>query len=169
VCSSDLKAFGDERGFFLESYKKSDFIANGIDVEFMQDNHSLSAKGVLRGLHYQKSPSTQAKLVRVMSGTAWDVAVDIRKNSPTYKKWIGVELSGDNKRMLYIPEGFAHGFVAMTDNVHLMYKCSNEYSPVHDAGIRWDDPELAIDWRIDKPVLSEKDLKLPYLKDAEVF
>lgn len=163
------KAFGDERGFFLESYKKSDFEKNGIDVEFKQDNHSLSVKGVLRGLHYQKPPFAQAKLVRVINGSAWDVAVDIRKNSPTYKKWIAVELSEDNKKMFYIPEGFAHGFVALTDNVHLMYKCSNEYASDHDAGIIWNEPDFAIKWPIDEPVLSEKDLQLPFLKDAEVF
>jgi dTDP-4-dehydrorhamnose 3,5-epimerase len=163
------RAFADERGFFLESYKKSDFVKNGIDIEFMQDNHSLSSKGVLRGLHYQKPPYTQAKLVRVIKGTAWDVAVDIRKNSPTYKKWIGVELSGENRKMFYIPEGFAHGFVALTDEVHLMYKCSNEYSPSHDAGIIWNDPELAIEWPVDGPLLSDKDLVLPYLKDAEIL
>ena len=163
------RAFADDRGFFLESYKKSDFVKNGIAAEFLQDNHSLSSKGVLRGVHYQKPPYTQAKLVRVINGTAWDVAVDIRKNSSTYKKWVGVELSGENRKMFYIPEGFAHSFVALTDEVHLMYKCSNEYSPSHDAGIIWKDPELAIKWPVDKPLLSDKDLVLPYLKDAEVF
>jgi len=163
------RAFADDRGFFLESYKKTDFIKNGIAVEFLQDNHSLSSKGVLRGLHYQKPPYTQAKLVRVIKGTAWDVAVDIRKNSPTYKKWIGVELSEENRRMFYMPEGFAHGFLALTDEVHLLYKCSNEYSPSYDAGILWNDPELAIEWPVEKPLLSDKDLILPFLKDAEVF
>lgn len=163
------KVFGDDRGFFLESYKKTDFVNNGINVEFMQDNHSLSSKGVLRGLHYQKPPFAQAKLVRVIKGTAWDVAVDIRKNSPTYKKWIAVELSGENKKMFYIPEGFAHGFIALTDEVQLMYKCSNEYSPQHDAGIIWNDPELAVKWPLADPLLSEKDIVLPLLKDAEVF
>jgi len=163
------RAFADDRGFFLESYKRSDFVKNGIDAEFLQDNHSLSSKGVLRGLHYQKPPYTQAKLVRVIKGSAWDVAVDIRKNSPTYKKWIGVELSEENRRMFYIPEGFAHGFLALTDEVHLLYKCSNEYSPAHDAGIIWNDPELAIEWPVEKPLLSDKDLILPFLKDAEVF
>ncbi len=165
----EAKAFGDERGFFLESYKKSDFVMNGIDLEFRQDNHSLSTKGVLRGLHYQKSPLPQAKLVRVVKGKAWDVAVDIRKDSPSYMRWVAVELSGDNRKMFFIPEGFAHGFVALTDEVHLIYKCSNEYSPAHDAGIRWDDPELAIKWPIDKPIISYKDLVLPYFRDAEVF
>lgn len=163
------KAFGDDRGFFLESYKKSDFINNGINIEFVQDNHSLSSKGVLRGLHYQKPPFAQAKLVRVIKGAAWDVAVDLRKNSPTFKKWISIELSENNKKMFFIPEGFAHGFAALTDEVHLLYKCSNEYSPAYDAGIRWDDSDLAVKWPVDNPLLSDKDLLLPYLKDAEVF
>ncbi len=163
------KVFGDNRGFFLESYKKSDFVNNGIDVEFKQDNHSLSSKGVLRGLHFQKPPFAQAKLVKVIKGAVWDVAVDIRKNSPTYKKWIAVELSEDNKKMFFIPEGFAHGFVALTDEVHLTYKCSNEYSPQHDAGIIWNDPELAIKWPLSDPLVSEKDIILPLLKDAGVF
>lgn len=163
------KVFSDDRGFFLESYKKSDFINNGIIVEFKQDNHSLSSIGVVRGLHYQKPPFAQAKLVRVIRGAVWDVAVDIRRGSPTYKKWIGVELSEDNKKMFYIPEGFAHGFAALTNEVHLLYKCSNEFTPSHDAGIRWDDPELAVKWPVANPLLSDKDLVLPYLKDAEVF
>ncbi|HPS57700.1 MAG TPA: dTDP-4-dehydrorhamnose 3,5-epimerase [Spirochaetota bacterium] len=163
------RVFGDDRGFFLESYKKTDFINNGIDVEFRQDNHSLSSRGVLRGLHYQKPPFAQAKLVRVVKGSVWDVAVDIRKNSSTYKKWIAVELSAENKKMVFIPEGFAHGFIALTDEVQLMYKCSNEYSPQHDAGIIWNDPELAIKWPVANPLLSDKDLLLPLLKDAEVF
>jgi len=163
------KVFGDERGFFLESYKRSDFVKNGIDVDFLQDNHSLSSKGVLRGLHYQTPPFAQAKLVRVTSGAVWDVAVDIRKNSPTYKQWVAVELSGENRKMFFIPEGFAHGFVALTDNVNLMYKCSSEYSPEHDAGIIWNDPELAVKWPVANPLLSDKDLVLPLLRDAEVF
>lgn len=153
----------------MESYKKSEFVSNGINVEFRQDNHSFSTKGVLRGLHYQKTPSAQAKLVRVIKGSVWDVAVDIRKNSPTFKKWIAIELSEENKKMFYIPEGFAHGFLALTDEVHLMYKCSNEYSTQSDAGILWNDPELAIKWPIDNPILSDKDLVLPLLRDAEVF
>lgn len=163
------RAFADDRGFFLESYKKSDFVKNGIEAEFLQDNHSLSSKGVLRGLHFQYPPYAQAKLVRVIQGAIWDVAVDIRKDSPTFKKWLGVELSGENKKMFYIPEGFAHGFVALTDDVHLLYKCSNEYSPVHDAGIMWNDPELAVGWPVEAPILSEKDILLPLLKDIKGF
>ena len=163
------RVFDDERGFFLESYKKSDFAKNGIEVDFMQDNHSYSTKGVLRGLHFQKNPAAQAKLVRVIKGAVWDVAVDIRQNSQTFKKWLAVELSEDNKKMFYMPGGFAHGFLALTDEVHLMYKCSNEYSPQYDAGIIWNDPELGIKWPVDKPLLSEKDTKLPLFKNAVVF
>ncbi len=163
------RSFGDSRGFFLESYKKSEFASNGIDVEFKQDNHSFSTKGVLRGLHYQKSPAAQAKLVRVIKGAVWDVAVDIRRDSPTFKKWVAMELSEKNNTMFFIPEGFAHGFLALTDEVHLMYKCSNEYTPQCDAGIIWNDPEFAIKWPIENPLLSDKDIVLPLLKDAVVF
>lgn len=163
------RSFGDSRGFFMESYKKSEFAANGINVDFRQDNHSFSTKNVLRGLHYQKSPAAQAKLVRVIKGAVWDVAVDIRKSSPTYRKWISVELSEQNNRMFFIPEGFAHGFLALTDEVHLMYKCSNEYAPECDAGIIWNDPELGIKWPVETPLLSDKDARLPLLKDTGVF
>jgi len=163
------KVFDDNRGFFLETYKQSEFAENGIADEFCQDNHSLSAKHVLRGLHFQVFPAAQAKLVRVVRGAAWDVAVDIRRDSATFKKWFAVELSEANRKMLYIPEGFAHGFVAMTDDTHLIYKCSREYSPAHDAGIIWNDPEIGIDWPVDDPLLSDKDRALPELKDAVVF
>ncbi len=159
------RVFNDERGFFLESYKKSDFIENGISIEFLQDNHSLSSKNILRGLHFQNPPFEQAKLVRAVKGAVWDVAVDIRKDSPYFKKWFGLELSEENKKMLYIPEGFAHGFLALTDEVHLLYKCSNEYSTKHDAGIIWNDPDIGIKWPADNPVLSEKDRELPLLRD----
>lgn len=159
------RVFNDERGFFLESYKKSDFIKNGISTEFLQDNHSLSSKNILRGLHFQNPPFEQAKLVRAVKGAVWDVAVDIRKDSPYFKKWFGLELSDENKKMLYIPEGFAHGFLALTDEVHLLYKCSNEYSAKHDAGIIWNDPDIGIKWPADNPVLSEKDRELPLLRD----
>ena len=163
------KVFHDDRGFFLESYKESDFKNNGINETFLQDNHSLSKKGVLRGLHYQHNPKSQGKLVRVLKGKVWDIAVDIRKESPTFKKYVFDELSEENNKMLYIPVGFAHGFVALTDNVHLVYKCTSEYSHEHDAGIRWDDPDLGIDWPVDNPLVSEKDEQLPYLKDAKIF
>ena len=162
------KVFDDERGFFLESYKKSEFFANGIDVEFNQDNHSKSTKGVLRGLHYQLAPKAQAKLVRCIQGEIFDVAVDIRKNSPTFGKWVGEKLSAENKKMLFIPEGFAHGFVVLSQTAELLYKASNEYSKEHDRGILWNDSDIAIDWGIDfEPILSEKDKKQPLLKDIE--
>ena len=152
------KVFGDNRGFFMETYKKSDFVANGIDVEFIQDNHSKSTKGVLRGLHYQAKPYGQAKLVRCSKGRIYDVAVDIRKNSKTFGQYVKIELSEDNKNMLYIPVGFAHGFVALSDEVEIIYKASGEYAPQADRGILWCDKEINIDWGIDfEPILSDKD------------
>ncbi|MBO5386258.1 dTDP-4-dehydrorhamnose 3,5-epimerase [bacterium] len=152
------KVFGDNRGFFMETYKKSDFVANGIDVEFTQDNHSKSTKGVLRGLHYQAKPYGQAKLVRCSKGRIYDVAVDIRKNSKTFGQYVKIELSEDNKNMLYIPVGFAHGFVALSDEVEILYKTSGEYAPQADRGILWCDKEINIDWGIDfEPILSDKD------------
>jgi dTDP-4-dehydrorhamnose 3,5-epimerase len=163
------EVFTDERGFFLELYKESDFGKFGINEYFVQDNHSLSNRGVLRGLHYQLPPRTQAKLVYVLSGTVWDVAVDIRRNSSTFKQWVAVELSGENRKRIYIPEGFAHGFLALTDSAHVIYKCTKEYSPEHDCGIRWDDEEIGIAWPVKKPILSDKDKNLPYLRDAEIF
>ena len=160
------KVFNDERGFFLESFKKTDFILNGIKDEFNQDNHSKSTKGVLRGLHFQAFPKAQAKIVRCIQGKIFDVAVDLRKNSPTFKKWAGEILSAENKHMLYIPEGFAHGFVVLSDTAEILYKASNEYSKEHDRGIRWNDPEINIKWNIDfEPVLSEKDKMQPFIKD----
>jgi dTDP-4-dehydrorhamnose 3,5-epimerase len=163
------KVFPDERGFFTESYKKTDFFLNGIKEEFVQDNHSLSRKNIIRGLHYQKDPKSQGKLVRVVRGAAWDVAVDIKKNSSTYRKWFAVELTEDNFKMLFIPSGFAHGFLALSDNVHLMYKCTNEYDGKFDAGIRWNDPEINVKWPVKDPVISQKDAILPLLKDNKVF
>ena len=160
------KVFGDNRGFFMESYKKSDFFANGIAVEFNQDNHSKSTKGVLRGLHYQAKPYGQAKLVRCSKGKIYDVAVDIRPNSETFGQYVKVELSEDNKQMLFIPEGFAHGFVALTDEVELLYKASGEYNPQADRGVLWNDKEINIDWNIDfEPLLSEKDKVQPKLSE----
>lgn len=162
------KVFNDERGFFLEGYKKSDFINNGIDIDFNQDNHSRSTKGVLRGLHYQASPKGQAKLVRCIKGEIFDVAVDIRKNSPTFGKWVGEKLSEENKHMLYIPDGFAHGFVVLSDVAELLYKASNEYSKEHDRGVLWNDPDININWGINfEPILSEKDKIQPKLKEIE--
>lgn len=160
------QVFGDSRGFFLESYQKSVFYDNGIDVEFSQDNHSKSTKGVLRGLHYQKNPKAQAKLVRCSRGKILDVAVDIRKASATFGKWVGAILSEENKEMLFIPAGFAHGFVVLSDEAELLYKASNEYSPENDRGIRWNDPDIAVNWGINfEPLISEKDSKQPFLKD----
>lgn len=159
--------FDDSRGFFQETYKHSDFEKQGIDVFFVQDNHSHSVRGVLRGLHYQKSPSAQGKLVRVLQGELFDVAVDIRRNSPHYGKWIGKTLSGDKPEMLYVPPGFAHGFCVLSETVDFMYKCTAEYDPVCEAGVFWDDPAIGIDWPIEDPILSGKDRDLPLLKDAE--
>ncbi len=160
------KVFRDNRGFFLESYKQSDFFDNGITVKFNQDNHSKSAKGVLRGLHYQAKPFAQAKLVRCIRGRVYDVAVDIRQNSKTFGEYVKAELSEDNKKMLFIPGGFAHGFVVLSDEAELLYKAGGEYSPESERGILWSDKDLNINWGIDfEPVLSEKDKKQPGLKD----
>ena len=162
------KIFGDNRGYFLESYKKSDFVKNRIDVDFVQDNHSMSTKGVLRGLHYQTEPKAQAKLVRCTNGEIFDVAVDIRKNSPTFGHWVGEILSAENKKMLFIPDGFAHGFVVLSDKAELLYKTTNEYSPQNDRGIKWNDPQININWGINFiPTISEKDEKQPLLKDIK--
>ena len=167
------KVFEDDRGFFLEGYKKSDFINAGITDDFNQDNHSKSSFGVLRGLHYQTKPKMQAKLVRCIRGKIFDVAVDIRKNSKTFGKWLGVILSEENKNMLYIPEGFAHGFLTLSDTAELLYKASGEYSAQNDRGILWSDPDIGIDWekyiKNFKPQLSQKDRVQPYLKDVYGF
>jgi len=160
------KVFGDNRGFFMETYKKSEFIANGITDEFTQDNHSKSVKGVLRGLHYQAKPYGQAKIVRCAKGRIYDVAVDIRPNSATFGKYVKVELSEENKNMFYIPVGFAHGFVALSDEVEILYKASGEYAPQADRGVLWCDKDINIDWGMDfSPVLSEKDKLQPKLSE----
>ena len=162
------KVFGDNRGFFLESYKKSDFVANGIDVEFNQDNHSKSVAHVLRGLHYQEAPYSQAKLVRCPQGRIYDVAVDIRKDSETFGQYVKVELSEENKYMLFIPEGFAHGFVVLSQEAELLYKTSGEYNPQADRGLLWNDKDINIDWEIDfDPILSEKDKVQPKLREIK--
>ena len=161
------EVFPDERGFFLESYKYSEFAAFGIKEHFVQDNHSRSTKGVLRGLHYQKPPKAQGKLVQVVVGEIFDVGVDIRKGSLTYGKWVGVRLSAESKRMLYIPPGFAHGFCVLSQVAEVLYKTTDEYSPQYDAGIIWNDPEIGIYWPIEHPILSDKDAALPLLKDAD--
>jgi len=161
-------AFSDNRGFFMEGFKESVFGDNGIKTRFVQDNISHSVKGVLRGLHYQKKPKAQTKLVMVMSGEIFDVAVDIRKNSPTYGKWIGQILSDKNHLMLYVPEGFAHGFCVTSDTADVLYKVSSEYSPEHERGIIWNDPQIDIKWPIDNPLIIKKDQELPALKDADI-
>lgn len=155
--------FGDERGFFLEFYKRSDFFKAGIKEEFVQDNHSCSIRGVLRGLHFQREPEAQGKLLRCIKGEIFDVAVDIRKDSPTFGKWVSVILSEENKRMLYIPTGFAHGFQVISERAEVLYKTTREYSPEHEAGIIWNDPELNIDWPIREPILSKRDKEWPPL------
>ena len=161
------KVFGDNRGFFTETYKKSEFLASGIDVEFNQDNHSKSVRGVLRGLHYQVEPYAQAKIVRCIKGKIYDVAVDIRPNSPSFGRYVKVELSEENKNMLYIPVGFAHGFVALSNEVEIIYKASAEYNQQADKGILWCDENINIDWGIDfEPILSEKDKIQPTLKEV---
>lgn len=152
----------DERGFFMETYKWTDFVEFGIKERFVQDNHSKSvAKGVLRGLHFQKKPMGQAKLVRAIAGSIFDVAVDIRKNSPTYGKWISAFLSAENKKMLFIPEGFAHGFCTLEENTEVIYKCTNVYSTEDERGLIWNDKDINIQWPIENPILSEKDSELP--------
>ena len=162
--------FGDNRGFFMESWNKKKMAEAGLDYDFVQDNHSKSTvKGTLRGIHFQKGDKAQAKLVRCVKGAVLDVAVDLRKNSPTFKQWVGVELSEENKKQLLIPRGFGHGFVTLTDDVEFLYKADNYYAPEADAGIRWNDPELGVEWGIENPILSEKDKKNPFLKDAEIF
>jgi len=163
------KLFHDERGFFLEAYKSSEFMKNGIDVDLVQDNLAKSDRGVLRGLHYQLSPMAQGKLVSVLKGMVWDVAVDIRKNSPTFLQWEGVELSGENFRIFYIPPGFAHGYVTLEANTLISYKCTNEYSLEHERGIIWDEKEIGIDWPYDNPIVSEKDQGLGLLNETRIF
>lgn len=161
------KVFQDGRGFFMETYKFSDFAAFGITERFVQDNHSRSRRGVIRGLHYQNPPRAQGKLVRVVVGEIFDVAVDIRKGSPTYGKWVGERLSADNKRMLYIPPGFAHGFCVLSEVAEVVYKVTEEYAPEHEAGIIWNDPAIGISWPIANPIISEKDAAFPVLREAE--
>lgn len=156
----------DPRGAFFESYSRKIFEALGIADEFVQDNHSISARNVLRGLHYQAG-GRQAKLVRVGRGEVFDVAVDIRPESPRFGRWVGVRLSEENKRQLYIPGGFAHGFVVLSETADFLYKCSNYYSPGDERGLMWDDPDIGIEWPVKAPILSEKDQKNPRLKDVK--
>ena len=157
------RRFADNRGFFMETFKASEFRAGGIDPAFVQDNHSLSVGPVVRGLHFQLPPKPQGKLVRVAEGRIWDVAVDLRAGSPTFLRWLAVELDDQGGRMFFIPPGFAHGFATLSERVHLLYKCSAEYDPGLDTGIRWDDPLLALPWPVKNPQISPKDSALPLL------
>ena len=163
------KVFSDARGFFFESFNQKAFNeATGLDVNFVQDNHSRSAKGVLRGLHYQVQ-QPQGKLVRVVRGAVFDVTVDIRKSSPTFGKWVGIELSEDNHKQLWVPPGFAHGFMALSDGADVLYKTTNSYAPEHERCIAWNDPDLAIDWQRDlQPLLSPRDSNAPLLSFCEL-
>lgn len=163
------KVFGDTRGFVLESWNRKTFSALGLNEDFVQDTHSRSTKGVLRGLHYQLN-EPQGKLVRVVSGAVFDVAVDLRKSSPYFGQWAGCELSADNQRMIWIPPGFAHGFLVLSDSADFLYKTTTYYAPQWDRGIRWDDPQIGVAWPLEgTPVLSAKDQVQPLLKDAEVY
>ncbi len=162
------QVFEDGRGWFMETYSRLKLSKQGIDIEFVQDNHSLSVpKGTLRGLHFQNNPKAQSKLLRCTRGVILDVAVDIRRGSPDYRKWVAVELSADNKKQLFIPKGFAHGFVTLVDNCEVQYKVDEYYAPECDRGIRFDDPEIGVDWDVTNPVLSAKDAKSPFLKDSD--
>jgi dTDP-4-dehydrorhamnose 3,5-epimerase len=165
------RVFADGRGFFLESWNKRAFTDAGISADFMQDNHSRSVRGALRGLHYQlRQP--QGKLLRVVAGSVFDVAVDVRRSSPHFGKWTGVELSAANKRMLWVPPGFAHGFLSLEDGTELLYKCTELYAPEHERSLRWDDPDVAVNWPLpagNPPILSPKDAAAPLLAQAELF
>jgi len=164
------KKFADERGFFTETYKQSEFVEFGITEKFVQDNYSVSKKGVVRGLHYQLPPFAQGKLVQVLSGKVWDVAVDIRKGSATFGKWLGLELSASDSRLFYIPAGFAHGFIALEDGTQFMYKCTAEYNKESEGGIIYNDADLKIEWPMfDNIEVSDKDLELPSFKEAKHF
>lgn len=165
------KVFGDERGFFFESFNAREFAkATGLEAQFVQDNHSRSRQGVLRGLHYQLAPKAQGKLVRVTEGEVFDVAVDIRRGSPTFGQWVGEILSAENKRQLWIPAGFAHGFTVLSENAEFLYKTTDYWSPEHERCIRWDDPTLAIPWPVPgAPLVSDKDRQGFNLRDAELY
>jgi dTDP-4-dehydrorhamnose 3,5-epimerase len=161
------RVFADDRGFFMETYHSAKLAAAaGIELPFVQDNHSKSSAGVLRGLHYQE-PNPQGKLVRVISGSVFDVAVDIRQGSPTFAHWTGVELSAENKLQLWIPPGFAHGFSVTSDSAEVLYKCTTLYQGENDRGIIWNDPEIGVDWKLTDPALSPKDAALPLLRDVD--
>lgn len=168
VCIIEPQVFGDHRGYFMETYSTKAFSDIGINCNFVQDNQSYTAqKGTLRGIHFQNEPFAQAKLVRVTHGAVLDVAVDLRKGSPTYRQWVGVELTAENKRMLFIPRGFGHGFVTLTDDVEFCYKVDNLYSKQCDRGIHFDDPAIGVQWGIENPILSQKDSSSPFLVDCD--
>jgi len=162
------RVFPDKRGFFIEFYKKRDFVQAGIPVEFVQDNHSKSSKGVLRGLHFQRGAAAQGKLVRCISGAILDVAVDIRRGSPSFGKWEAAEITAENAHMIYVPPGFAHAFLVLSETAEIIYKCTVEYSPKDEGGIIWNDPEISVSWPIQAPLLSVGDIALPRLKNAKL-
>ncbi len=162
------RTFEDRRGLFMETYKRSEFVANGIAEEFVQSNYSHSIRGTLRGLHYQKHPQAQGKLVIALRGAVFDVAVDIRTGSPTYGQWVGAVLSDENFHMLYIPVGFAHGFCVLSEEADFLYQVTAEYAPQLDRGIAWNDPDIGIRWPISEPLLSPKDAQLPPLREADI-
>lgn len=161
------RLYPDGRGFFMEAYKRSDFAAHGIAEYFVQCNHSRSSRATLRGLHFQKAPKAQGKLVRAVAGEIFDVAVDMRRGSPSYGKWVSVLLSGQNQSMLFIPPGFAHGFCVTSEEADVLYMTTEEYAPECEAGVAWNDPDLGIDWPIDDPQLSERDRRWPRLRHAD--
>lgn len=164
------RVFGDSRGFFMETWNAAAFAGAGLDLDFVQDNHSRSQKGVLRGLHFQ-NPGPQGKLVRVTQGAVFDVAVDLRASSPTFGQWVGAELSADNRRMLWVPEGFAHGFLTLTDDTDFLYKCTAPYAPQSEHTLAWNDPDVGIDWPVtgSEPIISDKDARGLALADVPVF
>jgi len=165
------KVFGDHRGFFMETWQRKTFAENGIDYDFVQDNHSKSSHGILRGLHYQMQ-QTQGKLVRAVEGAVFDVAVDMRRSSATFGQWVGYELSAENKKMLWVPPGFAHGFYVMSESAEFVYKCTDYYAPEHEQSLLWNDPALGIDWHLvdeKAPILSEKDADAPVFANAQTF
>jgi dTDP-4-dehydrorhamnose 3,5-epimerase len=159
------KVIGDDRGFFMETYKRSDFVSGGITVDFVQENHSRSVRGTLRGLHGQRAPRAQAKLVRAVEGEVFDVAVDVRPDSPTFARWVSVTLSSENRRSVFIPAGYAHGFCVLSKEAQVIYKTSDEYAPEYEYGVRWDDPRLAIPWPVTAPLLSPRDSRWPLLQE----
>lgn len=163
----ELRVFPDERGFFMETFKHSEFAAHGIGESFVQSNQSRSSRGTLRGLHFQKSPKAQGKLVRALSGAIFDVAVDLRRGAPSFGRWVGVELSAENHKMLYVPAGFAHGFCVMSELADILYMTTDEFAPALESGIAWDDPDLNIAWPEREPKLSAKDRRWPRLRDAD--